>query len=62
MEGETTIMTVITELWTQVLSWLGDTIDLFMDHPVTLVGVVIGFVGSMIGLTRRLFGGGRRRR
>lgn len=57
--GLTGIGTVVT----QVVSWFGDAIGVFNDHPVMWVPVGFGILGASIGLVRRAtkIGGSRRR-
>ena len=72
MNGIFTTMTTTTDysgldgigqVVTKVVSWFGDTIGIFNDHPVMWVPVGFGIVGAGIGLVRRAtrIGGGRRK-
>lgn len=53
----------ISTVVTKVVSWFGDGIAVFNDHPVMWVPVGFGILGATIGLVRRAtkIGGGRRR-
>lgn len=55
-------MEVLTELYTLAISWVSDMIRVFTVNPITLVGIVIGFIGSVAAVTGSILRGGRRRR
>lgn len=57
--GLTGIGTVVT----QVISWFGDAVGVFNDHPVMWIPCGMGILGAAIGLVRRAtkIGGGRRK-
>lgn len=46
-----------------VTSGMGNVVEMITGSPLLMLPVLVGFVGAMIGLAKRLlrFGGGRRR-
>lgn len=58
--GETTAMTMadilssITSIVTSAISWLTQVVTAVTSQPILLLFVVFGFVGTGIGIFRRL--------
>lgn len=50
----TTILSVITEIFTASVSWLGIVAETVVSNPLLLFSGVIGFVGLGVGLYKRL--------
>jgi len=46
--------TVVTELVTAAITWIGDFVNCITSNPLLLMFVVLGFVGLAIGLIRRI--------
>ena len=44
----------ITEVFTAAVGWVGTVAETVAGNPLLLVGVVIGFIGTGIGLFSRL--------
>lgn len=40
---------------TQVLTWMGDTLETITSNPILLVSFAIFVVGAGIGLAKRMF-------
>ena len=59
MEGGTTntlanMLSTITQVFTAAVGWVGTVAETVAGNPLLLVGVVIGFIGTGIGLFSRL--------
>lgn len=58
--GESTAMTMadilssITSIVTSAITWLGQVVTAVTSQPILLLFVVFGFVGTGIGIFRRL--------
>lgn len=52
----TEIIASVTEVFTAVLGWIGDVVELFVDTPLLLLFVALGLAGVAIGFARRLIG------
>lgn len=48
------VLTTITEVFTAAVGWVGTVSETVVNNPLLLVGVVIGFIGTGIGLFSRL--------
>lgn len=49
-----TIIPVITQLFTSMISYATSVVGFIMENPLVLMFVVLGFVGIGVGLVRRL--------
>lgn len=49
-----TVLSTITEVFTSAVGWVGTVSETVVNNPLLLVGVVIGFIGTGIGLFSRL--------
>lgn len=49
-----TVLSTITEVFTAAVGWVGTVADTVASNPLLLIGVVIGFIGTGIGLFSRL--------
>ena len=49
-----TVLSTITEVFTAAVGWVGTVSDTVSSNPLLLIGVVIGFIGTGIGLFSRL--------
>lgn len=49
-----TILSTITEVFTAAVGWVGTVADVVAGNPLLLIGVVITFIGTGIGLFSRL--------
>lgn len=58
MEGSAitvaSIISVISEIFTAAIGWVGTVSETVAGDPLMLFGVVIGFVGLGVGLFKRL--------
>lgn len=48
------IISVISEVFTAAIGWVGTVSETVAGDPLLLFGVVIGFVGLGVGLFKRL--------
>ena len=48
------LLSIITEVFTAAVGWVGTVAETVANNPLLLVGVVIGFIGTGIGLFSRL--------
>lgn len=48
------VLSTITEVFTAAVGWVGTVAETVAGNPLLLVGVVIGFIGTGIGLFSRL--------
>lgn len=49
-----TVLSTITEVFTASVGWVGTVAETVAGNPLLLIGVVIGFIGTGIGLFSRL--------
>ncbi len=49
-----TVLSTITEVFTAAVGWVGTVSETVVNNPLLLVGVVITFIGTGIGLFSRL--------
>ena len=49
-----TVLSAITEVFTAAVGWVGTVAETVAGNPLLLIGVVIGFIGTGIGLFSRL--------
>lgn len=49
-----TVLSTITEVFTAAVGWVGTVTETVAGNPLLLIGVVIGFAGTGIGLFSRL--------
>ena len=49
-----TLLSTITEVFTAAVGWVGTVAETVAGNPLLLIGVVIGFIGTGIGLFSRL--------
>ena len=49
-----TVLSTITEVFTSAVGWVGTVAETVASNPLLLIGVVIGFIGTGIGLFSRL--------
>lgn len=49
-----TLLSTITEIFTAAVGWVGTVSSTITGNPLLLIGVVIGFIGTGIGLFSRL--------
>ena len=49
-----TVLSTITEVFTAAIGWVGTVTETVAGNPLLLIGVVIGFIGTGIGLFSRL--------
>ncbi len=49
-----TVLSTITEVFTAAVGWVGTVAETVSGNPLLLIGVVIGFIGTGIGLFSRL--------
>ena len=49
-----TVLSTITEVFTAAVGWVGTVAETVASNPLLLIGVVIGFIGTGIGLFSRL--------
>ncbi len=52
-----TVLSTITEVFTAAVGWVGTVAETVAGNPLLLIGVVIGFIGTGIGLFSRLLRG-----
>ena len=45
-----TVLSTITEVFTSAVGWVGTVAETVAGNPLLLIGVVIGFIGTGIGL------------
>lgn len=48
------VLSTITEVFTAAVGWVGTVAETVAGNPLLLIGVVIGFIGTGIGLFSRL--------
>lgn len=59
MEGGTTMATILESaglIVTEALSWLTETVTTVVGSPLLLMFVILGLVGTGVGLMRRIIG------
>lgn len=59
MEGGATVATILESaglIVTEALSWLTETVTTVVGSPLLLMFVVLGLVGTGVGLMRRIIG------
>ena len=56
MEGSTNTLTALGTAVTQILTWMGNTVNQIASDPLLLIPVAIFVVGACIGLASRLIG------
>ena len=49
-----TLLTTITQIFTAAVGWVGTVAETVTSSPLLLIGVIIGFIGTGIGLFSRL--------
>ena len=49
-----TLISIITEVFTAAVGWVGTVATTVAGNPLLLIGVVIGFIGIGVGLFSRL--------
>lgn len=49
-----TILSLITQVMTAAVGWIGIIIEVIVSNPIFLIGIVITFIGIGIGLVSRL--------
>lgn len=49
-----TVLSTITEVFTAAVGWVGTVAEVVASNPLLMIGVVIGFIGTGIGLFSRL--------
>lgn len=49
-----TVLSMITEVMTAAVDWIGIILNVIVANPIFLVGIVITFIGVGIGLISRL--------
>ncbi len=50
----TTLLSMITEVLTAAVGWIGTIVAVIIQNPIFLIGIVITFIGVGIGLVSRL--------
>lgn len=50
----TEILSNITSVFTQAMTWMSTVATTVADTPILLIGVVVSFVGVGVGLFKRL--------
>lgn len=48
------ILSLITEVMTAAVGWIGIIINVIVENPIFLIGIVVTFIGIGIGLVSRL--------
>lgn len=48
------ILSVVSEVVTSSIKWIGEFVTLITSQPLLLIGIVLTFVGFSVGLIRRL--------
>lgn len=59
MEGGATVATILESaglIVTEALSWLTETVTTVVGSPLLLMFVILGLVGTGVGLMRRIIG------
>lgn len=59
MEGAVTVATILESaglIVTEALSWLTETVTTVVGSPLLLMFVILGLVGTGVGLMRRIIG------
>ena len=59
MEGSVTVSTILESaglIVTEALSWLTETVTTVVGSPLLLMFVILGLVGTGVGLMRRIIG------
>ncbi|MBP1575828.1 MAG: hypothetical protein J6C34_09530 [Oscillospiraceae bacterium] len=59
MEGGATVATILESaglIVTEALSWLTETVTTVTGSPLLLMFVILGLVGTGVGLMRRIIG------
>lgn len=59
MEGGATVATILESaglIVTEALSWLTETVTTIVGSPLLLMFVILGLVGTGVGLMRRIIG------
>ena len=59
MEGGATVATILESaglIVTEALSWLTETVTAVTGSPLLLMFVILGLVGTGVGLMRRIIG------
>ncbi|MBQ7938250.1 MAG: hypothetical protein IJ283_07130 [Oscillospiraceae bacterium] len=59
MEGSVTVATILESaglIVTEALSWLTETVTTVVGSPLLLMFVILGLVGTGVGLMRRIIG------
>lgn len=59
MEGGVTMATILESaglIVTEALSWLTETVTTVVGSPLLLMFVILGLVGTGVGLMRRIIG------
>ena len=59
MEGGATVTTILESaglIVTEALSWLTETVTTVVGSPLLLMFVILGLVGTGVGLMRRIIG------
>ena len=59
MEGSVTVATILESaglIVTEALSWLTETVTTVVSSPLLLMFVILGLVGTGVGLMRRIIG------
>lgn len=59
MEGGVTVATILESaglIVTEALSWLTETVTTVTGSPLLLMFVILGLVGTGVGLMRRIIG------
>lgn len=49
-----TVLSLITEVMTAAVGWIGIILNVIVENPIFMVGIVITFIGVGIGLISRL--------
>lgn len=49
-------LATLTQIFTQIMSWVGDLVSTIASQPLLLLPVGIFMVGAVIGLAGRLIG------
>ncbi len=49
-----TLLSMITEVLTAAVGWIGTIVAVIIQNPIFLIGIVITFIGVGIGLVSRL--------
>lgn len=59
MEGSVTVASILESaglIVTEALSWLTETVTTVVGSPLLLMFVILGLVGTGVGLMRRIIG------